>query len=71
MRNDFFIMLEYCFTVYDEELLHSALLCPTMMRYKLKRSLAAELVNELVDSVTHIRSNVRGRVKGQLDPKII
>ena len=42
-----------------------------MVRYKLKRPLAAELVNELVDSVTHIWSNVKGRAKGQLDPKII
>ena len=52
-------------------MIHPSVLCPLMMRYKTRRSLAAAMVNELFDTETHIDSNVRGRGKAKLDPRKI
>ena len=66
-----FTIIEFLLSLLGRELIHPSVLCPILMKFKTRRSLAAALVNELVDTETRRNSNVRGRGKDPLDPKII
>ena len=52
-----------------KKLLHTSALCPILMKYKTRRSLAVALVNELVDTEMP-QVHYKGKRKDQLDPSI-